>query len=386
MRGVLEVPDELKPVGDMLLGALARVEKRFDDALLADLGPVAELCRHVESYRGKMLRPTLAILCGSAAGGPGGHASSPASASNGRGTQSRAHATHAADALPDDLITIAAVVEMVHMATLVHDDVLDEADTRRRGATVNSLHGNEAAVILGDYLIAASYHLCAGLGDPHYARRIGRVSMDVCSGELLQLHHRGDFALRESTYFEIVSRKTGALVALACELGARACAADAATQQSLFAFGRDLGIAFQIQDDLLDLTGDEATVGKSVRKDLEKGKLTLPVIHHLAAATPERRRTSLAYLESASGGPASAPGSTLGISASPTPGVLSSATDPARDADFALALEQTGSILYAENTAHRLVAQAKRVLRSLPPSPVVTMLDSMAEAVVQRAF
>lgn len=353
MRGVLEVPDELKGVGEMLVGGLARVERRFDQALLAELEPVAKLCRHVESYRGKMLRPTLAILCGRAAG---------------------CQETRSGEDLPDELITVAAVVEMVHMATLVHDDVLDEADTRRRGATVNSLHGNEAAVILGDYLIAASYHLCAGLGDPHYARRIGRVSMDVCSGELLQLHHRGDFALSESTYYDIVSRKTGALVAVACELGARACGADEATQRSLFAFGRDLGIAFQIQDDLLDLTGDEATVGKSVRKDLEKGKLTLPVIHHLAAASPERRRESLAYLAAASGGVGDA-------------GVIAEAAPvPARDADFALALDQTMSVHYAETTAHRLVAQAKGVLRGLPASPVVTMLDSMADAVVQRAF
>lgn len=333
------MPDELRPVGDLLLSALARVEKRFDDALLADLRPVADLCKHVESYRGKMLRPTLAILCGAACGGGSAEPS-------------------------ESLITIAAVVEMVHMATLVHDDVLDEADTRRRGLTVNSLHGNEAAVILGDYLIAASYHLCAGLDDPHYARRIGRVSMDVCSGELLQLHHRDDLSLSERTYFEIVARKTGALVAVACELGARAAGGGASTQDALFAFGRDLGIAFQIQDDLLDLTGDQATVGKSVRKDLEKGKLTLPIIHHLALADPARRATSLAYLGDAAAG----------------------STSPSADADLMAALDQTASIRYAESTAHRLVAQAKSVLRTLPRSAVVTMLDSMAEAVVQRAF
>ncbi|MCA9288398.1 MAG: polyprenyl synthetase family protein [Phycisphaerales bacterium] len=347
MRGVLDIPDELRPVGEMLGGALVRVEKRFEEALSADLEPVAALCRHVEAYRGKMLRPTLAILCGCAADGR----------SEG--------AVPDADALPETLIAVAGVVEMVHMATLVHDDVLDEADTRRRGATVNSLHGNESAVILGDYLIAAAYHWCATLDDPHYARRIGRVSMDLCSGELLQLSRRRDFALSERTYFDIVSRKTGALVAVACELGARAMGAESGVQQALFGFGRDLGVAFQIQDDLLDLTGDEATVGKSVRKDLEKGKLTLPLIHHLATGEPERRRTTLAYLEAAT---------------------QSGHEDPAGDADLMAALDQTGSIRYAEATAERLVDQARSVLRGLPESAVVAMLGTMADAVVHRAF
>lgn len=344
---MLDIPDELRPVGEMLGGALVRVEKRFDEALSADLEPVAALCRHVEAYRGKMLRPTLAILCGCAAG-----------AGSEEGVPD-------ADALPETLIAIAGVVEMVHMATLVHDDVLDEADTRRRGATVNSLHGNESAVILGDYLIAAAYHWCATLDDPHYARRIGRVSMDVCSGELLQLSRRRDFALSERTYFDIVSRKTGALVAVACELGARAMGSERGVQEALFGFGRDLGVAFQIQDDLLDLTGDEATVGKSVRKDLEKGKLTLPLIHHLATAEGERRETTLAYLEAAS---------------------QAGHEDAAGDADLMAALDQTGSVRYAEATAERLVDQARGVLRGLPESAVVAMLGTMADAVVHRAF
>lgn len=333
----------------MLVGALARVERRFDGALHADLPPVAALCRHIESYRGKMLRPTMAILCGCAASGGRAAPGSPG-----------------VESLPDGLIAVGAVVEMVHMATLVHDDVLDEADTRRRVASVNSLHGNEAAVILGDYLIAAAYHLCAGLDDPHYARRIGRVSMDVCSGELLQLHHREDFTLPEATYFQIVTRKTGALVAVACELGARAMGADRGAQESMHEFGRDLGVAFQIQDDLLDLTGEEATVGKSVRKDLEKGKLTLPLIHHLQAADPARRAATLDYLMTAARG-----GEDLGAAA---------------DADFAAALDQTASVGYAEGVARRLVAQAKGTLRGLPRTPMLAMLDSMADAVVERAF
>lgn len=248
---------------------LERVVERFDAQLLSPLSPVADLCRHVERYRGKMLRPTVALLSGIACS-PDADSAEPESL------------------LTHELVSVAAVCEMVHMATLVHDDVLDEADTRRRGPTVNSLHGNEPAVILGDYLIAAAYHLCSQLDSQAAALAIGRACMDVCAGELLQLHHRENFELDEPTYFEIVARKTGELVSVACELGARlapgGCAPGA--PDALASFGRNLGIAFQIQDDLLDLTGEERVVGKSVGKDSEKGKLTLPLIHHLRNACP----------------------------------------------------------------------------------------------------
>ena len=171
----VEIPESLAPLQEFLADALARVEARFDLQLRSDLPPVSKLCAHIERYRGKMLRPTLAILAGLAA-----------------------H-PRAADAPPGSIITedhllIAAVCEMVHMATLVHDDVLDEAETRRRGRTVNRLYGNEAAVILGDYLIASAYHLCSQLADQAVALEVARVSMTLCAGELLQLHHRRPLA------------------------------------------------------------------------------------------------------------------------------------------------------------------------------------------------
>jgi octaprenyl-diphosphate synthase len=371
----LDAPNPLLALGDLLDSDLARVRARFDAQLASDLPPVADLCRHVEHYRGKMLRPILVLLSARAAN-PASTKASP------------------------DLITIAAVCEMVHMATLVHDDILDEADTRRRGQTVNRLHGNEAAVILGDYLIAAAYHLCSQLQDQETALDLGRVCMDMCAGELLQLHHRTDFSLDEPTYFEIVGRKTAALTGLACELGARhaACHATSAsagchgssasasradvqgptsastplaplnpTPQNFRGFGSKLGIAFQIQDDLLDLTASEQAVGKSVGKDLEKGKLTLPLIHHLAACTPSERGRSLTLLEAAS--------SAQGLPANPS----AASTLTAR-------LETTGSITAARAAAAALVHEAKFLLESLPDSPAKRFLLLMADAVVDRSF
>jgi len=349
MRGVLDIPEHLSGVQELIGDALVRVERAFDAQLESDLPPVDELCEHVERYRGKMLRPTLVILCGAAVrDGLGGML-------DGRAFDQIATRAHAC---------AGAVCEMVHMATLVHDDVLDEADIRRRGQTVNALRGNELAVILGDYLIASAYELCSRFDSPVPARLIGRASSVMCTGELLQLHSRENASLDVATYFEILERKTGALIGSACELGALCTlgfenALDERTL-ALGRFGTLLGVAFQVQDDLLDLTGDEAVVGKSVRKDLEKGKLTYPLIHHLANASPDLRGRMLRLVAH--------PG-TLGM-----------------DDDIRSMLTETESIDASRAVAERLVGDAKRALGVIPEGPAKDMLCLMADAVVSRAY
>ncbi len=342
MRGVIEIPDHLTPVQERIEDALVRVQRAFDAQLASELAPVGELCAHVERYRGKMLRPVLAILSGMAVS-PGGEADT--------------------DGIGADLIGLAAVCEMVHMATLVHDDVLDEADVRRRGATINHLRGNEAAVILGDYLIAGAYALCASIGRPELDLRIARVSMDVCAGELLQLSHGDDFSLDEPTYFEIVERKTGALIGVACELGASVCGASRVLASSLYDAGVDLGVAFQIRDDVLDLTGRESAVGKSVGKDLEKGKLTLPLIHHLASCAEGERAQALE--------------------------LLARCTHPENNEARARVLEgvrETGSVEYAQRAGAERVERARGVIAGLAPSGAREMLDRLALAVLHRSY
>lgn len=296
-----------------------------------------------------MLRPTLVLACGLACA-------------------KDAHATPSAllaSRFTDAHITLAAVCEMVHMATLVHDDVLDEAQVRRRGLTVNALRGNEAAVILGDHLIATAYALCATLDSPIPAREIGLASVAMCGGELLQLHHRNDFSLAQATYDEIIRRKTGALIAVSCRLGAWASGASSEVQEALATFGSELGVAFQIQDDVLDLTGDQSVVGKSVAKDLEKGKMTLPLIHHLRVASPSLRDATLKLLDAAITSPQSA----------------AEAVPLVREA-----LHTTGSVSHARDTAHALVAQARARLSVLPSGLPRTLLDRLAQAVVERSF
>jgi octaprenyl-diphosphate synthase len=326
----VDVPNELAGV---IASGLERVRERFDGQLRSDLPPVRRLCGHVENYRGKMLRPLLVLASGMAAGGE----------------------------ILDEHVTCAAVCEMVHMATLVHDDVLDEAEVRRRGATVNRLHGNEAAVILGDYLIAAAYHLCSQLGDQGIALRVAGVSMTLCAGELLQLSHREDLSLDERTYFEIIERKTASLVALSCRLGGECSGAGAGVLDGLERFGMRIGAAFQIQDDLLDLTGRESALGKPVGQDMSKGKLTLPMVHHLGAVGAADRGRTLVLLERASEG------------------------DREAGAGLVRAMERSGSLEHASRVARELVNRARGELRPLEESAAKDLLISMADGVVDRS-
>ncbi|MFM1890134.1 MAG: Octaprenyl-diphosphate synthase [Planctomycetota bacterium] len=313
--------------------ALGEVEAVFDRQLESDFPAVNELCRHVERYRGKRLRPVLTLLSGLAA----------ADGDAERGLTSR-HAT------------LAAVIEMIHMATLVHDDVLDEADVRRRGATVNRLRGNETAVMLGDYLISNAFHLCSSLGDPTINLELGATTNTVCEGELLQLHHRDDLSLDERTYLEIVRRKTAALVGICGRLGARLSGASVEVQQALERFGEAAGIAFQIQDDLLDLAGDPEVVGKTLGRDLEKGKMTLPAVLLFAAAGAREREVALSAIL-------------------------------ARDAvSLRALLEQRGAVDAARARAASFVEDAQRAREAVPDSPARELLRSLADAVVARSF
>lgn len=244
---------------NLIADDLRKVCQIVDDELFSDSSVVNDLCEHLRGYRGKMLRPALLLLCGKACGG-----------------------------ITEEHLTLAAVLEIVHIATLVHDDVLDEAELRRRQPTINRLQGNEAAVLLGDYLISHAFHLCSTV-DAFACRQIGARTNTVCEGELQQVFHRGDWNLSLQQYLEIISRKTGALTGAACMLGARYAGAAEATVNALQQYGLEIGIAFQITDDVLDIVGSQEQMGKSLGRDLAEQKLTLPLIHALAHAGSQRQ-------------------------------------------------------------------------------------------------
>src|SRR5581483_7138646 len=166
-------------------------------------------------------------------------------------------------------------------ATLVHDDVLDEAGLRRHVPTVNAGWGNKASILLGDYLFTHAFHLSSTIGDARACELIGEATNRVCEGELHQTLERGNLHLGEDEYFAIIDGKTAALTACCCRLGALYADAEPEVVERLATYGRLLGLAFQVADDLLDLMGQEDTAGKTLGTDLEQQKLTLPLIHML---------------------------------------------------------------------------------------------------------
>jgi octaprenyl-diphosphate synthase len=245
---------------------------------------------------------------------------------------------------------------MIHTATLVHDDVLDEANTRRHIPTFNAEWGNKVSILFGDMLFTHAFHLTS-LVDGRACRLIGEATNLVCAGELKQICHRGNLHLREADYFEIVDGKTAALTEVCGRLGALYAGASDDVADRLATYGRCLGIAFQIADDLLDLTGSESKAGKTLGTDLEQGKLTLPLIHALNTL-PENAAEQLRH--------------------------LLTSDDPNRRVAVAEILTRHGSIGYARTVADKNARTARAALECLPKSECRMILEHLTDWSVRR--
>ena len=253
-------PEDLRNLYQPVRAELDEVERILHTEVHSDNPFIGLLMKHGFRLGGKRLRPALVLLSGKACG-----------------------------QLQKKHLVLAAAVELIHTATLIHDDVLDEATLRRHLDTVNARWGNEVSVLLGDYLLARSICLVTALDDSYASQRIGEASRIMCEGELRQVESRGDFGLTEEQYVDIIAAKTAALCACCCRLGAHCSGAERDLEEALAQYGRQLGIAFQITDDVLDVQGDEAIAGKSLGTDLAKQKPTLPLIRLLGQATPDDR-------------------------------------------------------------------------------------------------
>ena len=209
---------------------------------------------------GKRIRPTLSILVGGATG-----------------------------QITSDHIKLGTILELIHMATLVHDDIIDGASTRRKVLTANSKWGDGLAVLLGDALFSHALMLSTEFDDLVLSRAIASASRDVCQGEILQTQRRFDLTLTRQDYFEINEMKTGALFAAATDLAAYLSGVSTEVRDAMRDFGMKLGTAYQVYDDCLDLVGSEEQFGKTLRTDLEKGKLTLPMLYLLEEAGDTQR-------------------------------------------------------------------------------------------------
>lgn len=231
-------------------------------------GDVDRLLEYVSVRTGKMIRPGLLLLAGRCFG-----------------------------EITDQHIQVAAIIEMIHNATLLHDDVMDEGQKRRGLPTINSLCGNEIAVLLGDFLLSRVFKMCAELpSEP--AKVVAASAVRLCEGELGQVVRKHNWQMSESEYIEVITEKSGVLFNSACFLGALLSQADERRARSLADFGLNTGIAFQITDDLLDLVGDESKTGKTLGTDVDKQKLTLPLIHLLNIADEQEKKSIIdSYLD-----------------------------------------------------------------------------------------
>lgn len=237
-----QIVGPVEPFLDEVASRLAEQVNAFDPGLQA-------YADYALNGQGKQLRPALVALTAQALGGP-----------------------------REEHITVATIIEMVHLATLVHDDVMDEAELRRGRLTLAANWGNEIAVLFGDCLFARALQLAAGFPTPEICRAVATATNTVCAGELLQTQHRRNFPVSQREYFNVLEMKTAELFALSCDLGALTSGAPATQRAALRAFGMAFGTAYQLYDDCLDLFGVESQAGKSLGTDLAKGKLTLPVL------------------------------------------------------------------------------------------------------------
>ncbi|HVR87192.1 MAG TPA: polyprenyl synthetase family protein [Planctomycetota bacterium] len=320
----------LKSIYEPIQGEIDRFEETLARELAHDNPFVTQLLKHSTKFQGKRVRPALLLHSAHILGGE----------------------------VTDVHISLSAVVEMLHTATLVHDDVLDEALIRRQVKTLNNVWGNEASILFGDYLFAKAYTLAAKLHNRDANMILAKTVEEMCVGELWQISTKFNFDMDEDQYCKVIYGKTGSLFATACRLGSVDSVAPAAQVDALANYGACFGTAFQIIDDCLDITGDESEMGKSLGTDLEKGKLTLPVIK-LLRDLPSRDRKELQDLIVSKNG--------------------------ADKKSVVLKMIRERDILsYCSRRATEFVEDAKSGLRQLPDSLHVEALLSLADFVLDR--
>jgi octaprenyl-diphosphate synthase len=257
LREARDIRDIFGPVA----GRLREVDAFLDREIARTEPVVGEVAGYVLASGGKRLRPALVLLVSRMLGSTG-----------------------------DRDIRYGAVVEMIHTATLLHDDIIDGSDLRRGRPTANNRFGNQAAVLVGDWLYTRTMDLCLEVGDVDVMRCLTAATLAMTEGELMADRVRGRLDVDEATYMEITRRKTAELFAAACALPALFRPSTLHLTESLQTFGRDLGVCFQLVDDLLDFTGDRSRVGKPVMADLREGRATLPMLLLCERIDDERRR------------------------------------------------------------------------------------------------
>ena len=309
---------------------MAAVDAVLRTSLASEVALIRQVAEYIVGGGGKRLRPTLLLLVAGACGY--------------RGT---------------DHHVLAAVVEMIHTATLLHDDVVDESSMRRGRSTANSVFGNAASVLVGDFLYSRAFQLMVGTGRMRVLEILSDATNVIAEGEVLQLMNAGNADIDEDVYVGVIQRKTAKLFEAAARLGAVLGGADRAREDALADYGMHLGTAFQIQDDVLDYDGDAATIGKNLGDDLAEGKMTLPLIRALARA-PAHEATAVRELIAAGG---------------------------TRDfASVHALIADTDALAYTRQRAADEASAAARCLAGLPPSPQAQSLLQLSTFAANRDY
>ena len=307
---------------------LRELERRLHETVAADLGPIAEAMEHIVSAGGKRIRPALLIL-----------------------------SAKLGDANIDHVYNAAMGIEFIHTATLIHDDLIDDAETRRGLATIHAVLGANPAIIVGDYYFGKGANLLSSIGVPLITQVVSATVMKICMGELQQLTSKRHYEQPIEDYYTKIERKTATMLSAACHCGAIVAGMGETEQHALERYGRDLGIAFQIADDVLDYTATEEQLGKPTGADLRQGTVTLPLMY--ALKDPE-----------------------VGPSLRP---LLAREPLSDADADAVVALVRgSRAVADAEARAHEFADRARAELDIFPDSEARGALESICDYVVER--
>ncbi len=318
----------LDAIQSLAAADMAAVDALIRRRLASDVVLVNQIAEHIIKAGGKRLRPMLATLAARASGYAG-----------------------------MDHCQLAAIIEFIHTATLLHDDVVDESNLRRGRTTANALWGNAPSVLVGDFLYSRSFQLMVELSQPDIMRVLADTTNAIAEGEVLQLLHVRNPDTDEAAYLQVIERKTAVLFAAATRLGALLGGADEATQQKLHDYGLHLGFAFQIADDVLDYTADAATLGKNLGDDLAEGKATLPLIYAMTHTDPATRETMRTAIQ---------------------------AGDKQALPMILHAIRATGGLDYSEQKALAHAHRAESALHGLPDSHWLAALRGLARYAVER--
>lgn len=322
----MQLSDIQALIADDMRAVNATIERR----LHSEVALINQLSQYIIHSGGKRLRPQLALLAARACEYRGSH--------------------H---------IDVAAIVEFIHTATLLHDDVVDESSLRRGRDTANAVWGNAAAVLVGDFLYSRSFQMMVEVGSMRVMEILAVTTNIIAEGEVLQLLNCHDADTTEARYMEVIHSKTAKLFEAACQLGPVLAGCDAATEQAMAAYGMHLGTAFQLVDDVLDYSASAEAMGKNVGDDLAEGKPTLPLIHAMREGSPAQAAVVRRAIEA---------GGRENIEA-----VLE-------------AIESTGAIAYTSRVAEQEAARAIECLGSLPETPYREALSLLADFSVNRRY